>query len=397
MSVPPFKIDVQDSILDDLRERLGKTRFIAGTGEDNWDKGTSVAYLKDLCGYWLHQFDWRKQETYLNSFRQFRADVDGLELHFVYEKGKGDNSIPLLLIHGWPDSFVRFLKVIPLLIDPAAHGAAGAPSFDVIVPSLPGFGFSDKPRTPGLSFQVGDLLHKLMVERLGIQRFAVQGGDWGSMVAEDIVRNHSSSIIGVHLTEVPFFHAFQKSQNRSPAEEKYFAQVQEFQKKESAYALIQSTKPQSLASGLNDSPAGLAAWIVEKFRSWSDCQGNIETCFSRDEILTNITIYWVTQTIESSFLPYYEITNAGPLRWMLEGAKPWLGSRDDVPAGFALFPRDLVSPPREWAERFFNVQHWTEMPRGGHFAAMEQPELFVGDIRAMFGALTQRSSTNDQS
>jgi microsomal epoxide hydrolase len=294
-------------------------------------------------------------------------------------------------VHGWPDSFARFLKVIPLLTQPAEHGSDLAPAFDVVVPSLPGFGFSDRPRKQGLAFNVGDLLHKLMVEELGYTRFAVQGGDWGSTVAEHIARSHSASLIGIHLTDVPFFHMFQKPGDLSAAEEKYLKKMEAFQQKEGAYALIQATRPLTLACGLNDSPAGLASWLVEKLRGWSDCGGNLESRFSRDEILTNIMLYWVTQTIDSSFFPYYDLGNAGALRWTAETVKGLLGS-DRVPAGFALFPKDLVRAPREWAERFFNVRRWTEMPRGGHFAALEEPGLFAQDVRATFGPLWARNA-----
>jgi microsomal epoxide hydrolase len=279
----------------------------------------------------------------------------------------------------------RFLKLIPLLTDPAAHGAEFQSSFDVIVPSLPGFGFSDRPRQ-GTTFGFGDLMHKLMAEGLGYRRYAVQGGDWGGMVAEHIARSHAGSLIGIHLTDVPFFHIFQKPSRPSAAEAAYLKKMEEFQQKEGAYALIQSTRPLTLACGLNDSPAGLAAWLVEKFRAWSDCDGDLEKCFSKDQMLTHIMIYWVTQTIDSSFFPYYDMANAGALRWISETVKSWLGSAD-VPAGFALFPKDLVNPPREWAERFFKVQRWTEMPRGGHFAALEEPELLAEDLRAMFAPL----------
>lgn len=386
MSLTPFRIDVPDSILDDLQARLNNTRMASGMAKAGWDYGTSPVYLDDLIDYWRKEFNWRKQENYLNTFNQFRAEMDGVGIHFIHERGKGDNPIPLLLIHGWPDSFARFLKIIPLLTDPASHGAKLQPAFDVIVPSLPGFGFSDRPRQPGMTFAFGDLLHKLMVGELGYSRFAVHGGDWGGIVTEHMARSHSESLIGIHLTDVPFFHMFQKPSDPSRAEAAYLKTMEEFPQHDGAYALIQSTRPQTLACGLNDSPAGLAAWIVEKFRAWSDCDGNLEKRFSKDEILTNIMIYWVTQTIDSSFFPYYDLANAGALRWISETFKTWLGSTK-VPAGFALFPKDIGTPPREWAERFFNVQRWTKMPRGGHFAAMEEPELLAQELRSMFEPL----------
>ena len=394
MTVQPYRIEVPIPVLDDLRDRLTKTRFIGGMADTGWDRGTDNDYLKNLCDYWRRDFNWRAQERYLNSFKHFRAEVDGIGIHFIHERGRGPNPIPLLLIHGWPDSFARFLKVIPMLTDPPARGASQQPSFDVIVPSLPGFGFSDRPQKQGLTFKLGDLFHKLMVEELNYPRFAVQGGDWGATVAEHMARSHASSLIGIHLTDVPFFHMFQKPGDLSGAEEKYLKKMQQFQQTEGAYALIQSTRPQTLACGLNDSPAGLAAWMIEKFRSWSDCDGDLESRFTRDEILTHIMIYWATQTIDSSFAPYYDMANAGPMRWIAETVKTWVGS-SAVPAGFALFPKDLVTPPRTWAERFFNVQRWAEMPRGGHFAAMEEPELFAGDLRATFEPLWSAAARSD--
>ncbi len=385
MSVQPFHIAVPNPVLNELQERLANTRFTGGMDGAGWDYGTSRDYLSDLCDYWRREYDWRKQEGYLNSFKQFRAEVDGVGLHFIHERGKGENPLPLLLVHGWPDSFARFLKIITMLTDPTAYGVDHQRSFDVIVPSLPGFGFSDRPRKRGLTFAFGDLLHKLMVDKLGYRRFAVHGGDWGGTVAEHMARSHSGSLIGIHLTDVPFFHMFQKPSDLSSSEAAYLKKMERFPQTEGAYALIQSTRPQTLAFGLNDSPAGLAAWIVEKFRAWSDCDGDVESCFTKDEILTNIMIYWVTQTIDSSFYPYWDLANAGALRWVSEMVKTWAGSTE-VPAGFALFPKDLSTPPRKWAERFFNVQRWTVMPSGGHFAAMEEPELLAEDLRAMFAS-----------
>jgi len=385
MTVRPFTISTPQAVLDDLDERLARTRFTTPTRAGSWDEGTNPAYLKTLCAYWRDGFDWRRQEAWLNGFPQFRAELDGEGLHFIHMRGRGERSIPLLLLHGWPDSFQRFLKIIPLLTDPGAHGLGREVAFDVVVPSLPGFGFSDRPSKLGLTFEIGDLMHRLMTEELGYERFAVHGGDFGSMVAEHIARSHAGSVIGLHLTDVPFFHMFQKPKDPSHAEEGYLKAMEAFSQKEGAYALLQSTKPQSLASGLNDSPAGLAAWIVEKLRSWSDCDGEVERRFSKDEILTGVTIYWVTQTIDSSFQPYFDLAHAGPVRWISEGAKTWLG-RHDTPTAFALFPKDLVPAPRDWAERFFNVQRWTPMPRGGHFAAFEEPRLLAQDLRATFGA-----------
>jgi pimeloyl-ACP methyl ester carboxylesterase len=384
MNVQPFRVNVSQETLDDLQLRLKGTRWMDGAAA-GWDYGTSLDYLKELVNYWQTQFDWRRQEEAINRFSQFRTQIDGLGIHFIHERGKGPNPFPILLSHGYPDSFLRFAKIIPMLTDPAKFGGDPADSFHVIAPSLPGYGFSDKPAKSGMIFHVGDLWSKLMGQ-LGYKHFAAHGGDWGSTVTEQLARSHSDSVVGVHLTDVPFAHIFQKPDDLSSREKKFLAETEEWQKKSGAYAMIQGTRPQSLAHGLNDSPAGLAAWLIEKFREWSDCGGNVEKRFTKDELLTNAVIYWATGTINSSFLPYYDYANAGPLTWIGEKLKEWTGS-SKVPAAFAMFPADIVSAPREWAERFFNVQRWTEMPRGGHFAALEEPELLAQDIREFFRPL----------
>jgi pimeloyl-ACP methyl ester carboxylesterase len=389
MPVKPFEIQVSQVTLDDLQERLARTRWTHETADVDWDHGTNGRYLKELVAHWQTRFDWRDQEQTLNRFSHFRADVDDTTVHFIHERARateGNAPLPLVLTHGYPDSFVRFLKIIPMLTDPQAHGGDAADAFDVVVPSLPGYGFSDRPTRGGLTFRIGDIWHKLMTEVLGYERYAAHGGDWGGTVTEQLARSHPQSVVGVHLTDVPFWHLFQKPHDPSRNEESFFARNDKWIMAEGAYAMIQGTRPYSLARGLNDSPAGLAAWIIEKFQRWSDCHGDLETRFSKDELLTNIMIYWTTGTIGSSFLPYYDFTSSGPMTWMVEAFKKWTSS-SDVPAGFALFPKDISQPPREWAARFFNVQRWTTMPRGGHFAAMEEPELLADDIRAFFRPL----------
>jgi len=322
----------------------------------------------------------------MNRFAHFRANVNGFDVHFIHERGAGDRPLPIVLTHGYPDSFLRFAKIIPMLTHPEAHGADPADAFDVVVPSLPGFGFSSKPTKPGTIFRVGDLWHTLMTDVLGYERFAAHGGDWGSTVTEQLARSHARSLVGVHLTDVPFWHLFQKPADLSRDDQRYVDGTTKWQQKDGAYALIQGTRPYTLASALNDSPVGLASWIVDKFHAWSDCDGNVESRFTKDELLTNVTLYWVTGTIGSSFLPYADFVNAGALTWTVEAFRQWVGSTD-VPAAFAMFPKDISNPPREWAARFFNVQRWTEMPRGGHFAALEEPELLVDDIRRFFRPL----------
>jgi len=386
MSCNPFAIHVDDDVLSDLRDRLERTRWPQAIEPENWTYGTSANYLNALADYWRTTFDWRKQEASLNRFDHYRADVDGFSLHFIHARGSGDRPLPIVLTHGYPDSFVRFLKIIPMLTQPEAHGGDAGDAFDVVVPSLPGYGFSAIPDKKGFTFHIGELWHTLMTKTLGYERFAAHGGDWGSTVTEQLARGHGASLVGIHLTDVPFWHLFQKPKDASSAERAFFARNDDWIPREGAYALIQGSRPFSLAPGFNDSPIGLAAWIVDKFHAWSDCRGDVETRFTKDELLTNIMIYWATGTIGSSFLPYYDFTNSGALTWMVEAFKQWTGS-SDVPTAFALFPKDISQPPREWAERFFNVQRWTRMPRGGHFAAMEEPGLLVDDIRAFFRPL----------
>ena len=387
MGVKPFKINLKQEILDDLRARLARTRWtdeIAGAG---WDYGTNLSYLKELCSYWRNEFDWRRQEKYLNSFHHFRADVDGLGIHFIHERGRGKDPLPLLLIHGYPDSFFRFHKIIPMLTDPENNGGKAQDAFDVVVPSIPGYGFSDRPKEKGMNTQrIAELFAELMIDGLDYNRFGGHGGDWGSSITEQLALNHADSLIGIHLTDIPYHHLFQvPPKDLSGAEQKYLEAGKKWQMAEGAYAMIQATRPQTLASGLNDSPAGLAGWIIEKFRLWSDSGGDVESRFTRDELLTNLTIYWATETINSSFRIYYETMRNPPSN---------AAKRVAVPTGAAIAPKDLVPAPRAFAERFFNLQHWTELPRGGHFAALEEPELLVEDIRAFFRPLRNAGRSN---
>jgi microsomal epoxide hydrolase len=394
MRVEPFVVNVPQSTLDDLRQRLVRTRWPDAVLEEGWERGTDVRYLRTLTEHWLSRFDWREQEAAINRFSHFRAEVKGLGVHFIHERGKGERPLPLILTHGYPDSFARFLKIIPMLTDPERHGGDPGDAFDVVVPSLPGFGFSDRSRRAGSIFHVGSLWHSLMTDVLGYERFAAHGGDWGSTVTEQLARDHAGSLVGIHLTDVPFWHLFQPPKDPSRAEKHFLDASEAWQKKEGAYALIQGTRPYTLGRGLLDSPTGLAAWIVDKFRAWSDCGGDVEARFTKDELLTNVMIYWVTGTIESSFLPYYDFMNSGATTWIVEAFKKWVGS-SRVPAAFARFPKDISDPPREWAERFFKVEQWTEMPSGGHFAAMEEPDRLVGDIRAFFRSRRSTSGAGD--
>src|SRR5258708_6148832 len=355
MSVQPFKLEVPQALLEDLKSRLAHTRWPDEMDGEGWEYGTDLGYLKALTDYWQHSYDWRKQETEINQFAQFRTEIDGRGIHFIHERGKGPNPIPIMLLHGWPDSFYRFYKIIPMLADPASYGGDVALSFDVIVPSLPGFGFSDKPAAGSTkSTHYAALLTKLMTEKLGYARFAVAGGDIGSRVARLMALAHPESILGMHLTDVGFPRDIvfpTDLPNPSPAEQAFLGSVQRWFFTEGAYAALQSTKPNTLAYALNDSPVGLAAWIVEKFRAWSDCDGEVEKRYTKDDLLANIMIYWVTQTISSSARLYREDASTPP---QLSS-----GQHIEVPAGVATFPKDLTYPPPELGERFLQVRRWT--------------------------------------
>lgn len=377
MSVQPFKVEIPQHTLDDLQERLVSTRWTDSVEGADWDYGANLAYIRELVAYWRNHFDWRAQEATLNQFSHFRADVDGFGIHFIYERGKGPHPLPIILTHGWPSTFTEMLKIIPMLTDPARYGGDPNDSFDVIVPSLPGYGFSDRPHQRGMNPEaIAAIWYRLMTQVLGYRRFAAHAGDMGRSVTQSLANCYPDSLYGIHLTDIGRPPFDKNMPGLSAAERQFFADGEKWGMTEGAYGMIQSTKPQSLAYGLNDSPAGLAAWIVEKFRAWSDCDGDVERRFTKDELLTNIMIYWVTETINSSMRLYYEFAHIPPSSNAIE--------RSDVPAAFALFPKDLLYLPRELVERSFNVQRWTEMPRGGHFAPMEEPELLVEDIRAFF-------------
>lgn len=372
-SLLDLTIDVSQESLDDLRDRLRRTRWPDAISDDRWADGTDLAYLRELCDYWLHSFDWRAQERRLNELPHFRTEIDGLGIHFIHVHGRGQRRFPLLLTHGWPSCFFEFVKLIPLLTDPAAHGGDPEDAFDLVIPSLPGFGFSDRPSRRYVHSKVPELWVALM-RRLGYDRFGAHGGDLGGGITARLGQRHREVVSGIHVTNV---YGFIGAGDPPPTEvERHYLEAdRHWEEEEGGYAHLQETRPQTLAYALNDSPAGLAAWIVEKYRSWSDCDGDVERVFSKDELLTNITIYWATQSAASSMRPYWDYRHN-------PSAAPW--TQITVPSAVALFPRDLSSPPREFAERSYNVQRWTHMPRGGHFAALEQPELLAADIRAFF-------------
>lgn len=374
-TIEPFHVNVDSSVLEDLRDRLGRTRFpdqIEGTG---WDYGIPIDYLRELVEYWLDGYDWRAHEARLNEFAHFRTSIDGQLIHFIHVRSPHAHAMPLLLTHGWPGSVVEFLDVIPRLTDPEAHGGQATDAFHVVVPSLPGYGFSEPPRAPGWDVRRIAQAFTVLMGRLGYARYGAQGGDWGAQVTTRIGVLDPEHCAAIHLNMA----IGKPSDDAAPlteAEQADLATMRAFQREESGYANEQGSKPQTLGVSLNDSPAGLLSWIVEKFRGWSDCDGDPENCFTRDQLLTNVMLYWVTQTSASSARLYWENRHGAALTESL----PFIA----LPTGVARYPKEILRWPRSWVERQYNVTRWADMPRGGHFAAMEQPELFVDDLREFF-------------
>lgn len=362
----PFAIDVPDSVLDDLKDRLQRTRWPEQFEDAGWDYGANLAYIKNLCSYWAEGFDWRAQEARLNEFPGFLCEVDGVDVHFWHMRSGAADALPLLLIHGWPGSIAEFVEVV----DPLR--AAG---FDLVVPALPGFGFGGKPRERGWGItRIANCFHRLMTEELGYSRYGVQGGDWGGIISAKMAASFADSIAGAHLN----FVIAPPPAELSDEDREDIARRDAFQARETGYSNVQGTKPDSLTVAQSDSPAGLAAWIVEKFQTWGDTSGDIERAFSRDALLTNLMFYWAPNSAASAARIYYEArADAGAFRY----------GKVEVPTGVAVFPAEPWRVPRSWAEARFNITRWTEMPRGGHFAAMEQPELLANDVIEFFATV----------
>lgn len=378
----PFTIAVADEVLTDLDRRLAATRLPDDFANDDWRYGANVAYVRELVDHWRGAYDWRARERLMNALPQFVAEIDGLRIHFVHQKGKGPKPIPLILSHGWPWTFWDYRKVIGPLTDPAAYGGDPGDAFDVVVPSLPGYGFSTPLRTPGINWwKTADLWVKLM-SGLGYQRFAAQGGDWGSFISAQLGHKYPERMIGVHI-HTPSFLDFLTSGKFDKAdfteeERAGLHWMAAFAQEETGYMALQKTKPMTPAVALADSPAGLLAWLVEKRRKWSDCGGEVERRFSKDELIDLAMLYWVTDSYGTSARFYYEGFH-----------DPWKPSHDrlpvvEAPTAIAVMPGELTRPPRKWAERYYNLQRWTPMPAGGHFAAAEEPDAIVEDLRAFF-------------
>ncbi len=386
----PFSPQATPAALEDLRMRLRATRWPDTPQGAGWSLGTDVAYLRELVAYWADGFDWPAQEAALAELPRFRVQLGALGIHFVHVRAATPAStgsaaaLPLVLTHGWPDSFWRFTKVIPLLTDPAAHGADPADAFDVVVPDIPGYGYSDRPPGAPLDSRAVAGLWAQLMGVLGYQRYGAAGGDLGSHVSRYLALDHAGPVVAVHRTDagVPVFTG--DPADLSPPERDWIAGAAAWSAAEGAYAAMHRTKPQTAAFGLTDSPAGLAAWIVEKLRAWSDCGGDIERRFTKDEILTNVTIYWLTGTIGSAMRMYHANAAISPEQH---------ARRVEVPSGFSLFAGDIVRPPRAWLERTTNAVRITEPVRGGHFAPFEEPELYAEELREFFRPYRELTSS----
>jgi pimeloyl-ACP methyl ester carboxylesterase len=370
-----FTLHVSDAELDDLRHRLAGSRWPDEPAGIGWDYGTDPAYLSRLVDYWRTGFDWRDQEAWLNSFPQFVSQVADFGIHYVRARGRGAAPIPVLLLHGWPGSFVQMLDLVPLLADPAAHGRPDAVAFDVVAASLPGFGFSDRPAATGMDeAAMADLFHGVMTGVLGYDRYAVHGTDFGGTVATHLAARYPAHIIGLHVGGTSP-RVDESLPDLSAAERRYAERVRAWRAGEVGYGAIQGTRPQTLAPALNDSPMGLASWLVEKFRRWSDCDGDLDSRFTMDQLLTNIMVYWASETIGSSIRLY----------------RDGIGDADlvdsPVPAAFLMPAKDMLPTPREWVARTARIDRWTPVDRGGHFIEWEEPALVADDMRAFFAVI----------
>jgi pimeloyl-ACP methyl ester carboxylesterase len=375
----PFRVEVPDPVLSDLQARLELTRWDDDFANDGWEYGTNTAYLRQLASYWIEGYDWRAHEQAINTYPQFRTEIDGIPIHFIHVRGKGPRPKPLILSHGWPWTFWEYRKVIRPLSDPASFGGNPEDAFDVVVPSLPGYGFSTPLRKTGGNFWRTSGLWVELMERLGYSRFLAHGADWGALVTADLGHRYPERLLGAHFTmTLPldlFSGGLPAAEDYDPDEAAIAARLQHFFTVEAAYSALQSTKPQTLATALNDSPVGLASWIVEKQRSWSDCRGDVETRFSKDDLITTIMIYWVTQSFGTSARYYYEAAH-----------HPWTPVREGMPVvqapvGLSLFPEEVCSAPRRWMQRYYNLKQIRHHPSGGHFGAWEEPDAVVADLR----------------
>lgn len=382
--VVPYKISIPESDIEDLAARLAKSRLPDQLNSISWEYGSDLSFMQEVLSYWREEFDWKEQERRLNQFDHFKTQIDGLEMHFIHQRSENPNSIPLMLVHGWPGSISEFTNILGPLTDPVAYGGDISDSFHLVAPSLPGFGFSGIPSETGYSPEkIAKILAQLM-EKIGYDQYAIAGGDWGAIINRHLANHYPERLIGLHsnmiLASPPTDQ--EKREQVTEAEASAASARQSYMLNEVAYQQIQGTKPQTLGYGLNDSPLGLAAWVIEKFHGWSDLpqdsRGDLNKVFTMDELLTNVSIYWFTNTITSSTRIYYENRNT-PQEKPMEFI--------NVPTGASIFPAEIFITPRAWAEAAYDLRHWTVMDRGGHFAALEEPELYLNDLRTFFRLL----------
>ncbi len=376
----PFRIDVPETELDDLRERLKAARWPERETVDDWSQGVPLDYLRELCAYWADGYDWRRAEARLNELPGYRTEIDGLGIHLLHVRSPHSNALPLVMTHGWPGSIVEFLKVIEPLTDPAAHGGDPADAFHVVCPSLPGYGFSDKPERPGWGVEQIAAAWTELMARLGYERYGAQGSDWGTSVSALMGQRDPDHVAGIHLMPPLAPPDPATFDDLTDAERAALASLEHAAEWESGYSTEHATRPQTIGYALADSPVALCAWIVEKFWAWADCDGHPENVLTRDELLDNLMLYWLPRTGASSARLYWESIRrvneliSGPVHDVVE-----------VPTGCSIFPKELQRPSRRWAQkRFPNIRHWNELDRGGHFAAFEQPVLFVDELRCFF-------------
>lgn len=378
--ITPFVIAIPDADLEDLSLRLSTTRWPEQETVNDWSQGIPLAYTRELADYWASSYDWRRCEERLNRWPQFKTAIDDIDIHFIHCKSPHPNALPLIISHGWPGSVIEFHKIIDALVDPVAHGGRAEDAFHVVAPSLPGFGFSSKPGTTGTSVEkIGRMWGQLMA-RLGYQRYVAQGGDWGSVITQSMGQTETSHCAGIHITMPIVAPDPDTMDSLSEVEQSALEGMTFYNDWDSGYSKQQSTRPQTLSYGLADSPVGQMAWIVEKFYAWTDCEKNgsmhPENVLSKDELLDNVMLYWLNNCAASSARLYWESFNTPNLAPI------------DMPVGCSMFPREIFRSSRRWAEkRFSNLIHWNELPRGGHFAALEKPDVFIDEVRNCFRQL----------
>ncbi len=376
-AIEPFSIAVGDDVLDDLRARLRNTRWPEAEPVGDWSQGMPLKWIRDICSYWADEYDWRRREALLNRFQQFTTEIDGLSIHFLHVRSPHPQAMPLIITHGWPGSIVEFHKVIEPLTNPTAFGGDAADAFHLVCPSLPGFGFSAKPTTTGWGVDRIARAWASLMDRLGYARYGAQGGDWGSAVTTALGAQDSEHCAGIHIT-LAMGARLDMVGDPTPEEARALKGAKYYADWDSGYSKQQSTRPQTVGYGLTDSPSGQAAWILEKFWAWTDCDGDPLNILGRDELLDNVMLYWATATAASSARLY----------WESFGAARRTAHTVTIPTGVAVFPKEIVPPVRRWLEpRYIDIRHWSEMPKGGHFAAFEQPKLFVAEARKYFGML----------